>query len=131
MVTSPPWEDESGVRVLRFFKSKQHAEWPQAVNKSDLFPPCPWVVALDLDSGQFQEFLAHGPLQFSAAHNLFPQKILWMSPCAMPPVGLGIPEPAPGTRWTVVYTHTCESLATCAACPQSTVIHKTRRGARK
>jgi hypothetical protein len=125
MNSTSHWEDESGVKVLRFYSSKRRPDWPRPADRTDLFPPCPRVVALDLDSKQFEEF-SQGPLEFSIKYNLYPdQKILWMSPCAMPPVGRGIPAPAPGTRWIVVYNHTCESLATCAACPQTTT--KTRR----
>lgn len=128
MKAKSPWEDESGVRVLRFYSSDSRPDWPQAVTRDDLLPPCPRVVALDLDEDQFEEFVREGPLEFSRKYNLYPdQEILWMSPCAFPPDGKGIPAAAPGTRWTVVYAHTCESLATSAACPQTTTATKRRR----
>jgi len=118
MKRKPPWEDESGVQVLRLYKSKKHPEWPQPVNKSDLCPDFPQVVILDLSAKQFEEF-RKDPLAFAAKYNLYPeQPIKWISHVAMPPIGEGIPLAAEGSRWIVALTHCHASAATAAACPQ-------------
>jgi hypothetical protein len=115
-----PWEEESGVQVLRLYKTKEHPDWPQDVNKTHLHPDWPRVVLLDLTAEQFEDF-CHNPLAFAQEYNLYPeQPILWMSPCALPPIGKGIPRAAHGSRWTVLINHGHMSTATCAACPQTT-----------
>jgi len=119
MNRKPPWEDESGVQVLRLYKSKKHPEWRQHVNKSDLCPDWPQIVVLDLTAEQFEEF-HNNPIAFAEEYKLFPenQKIKWMSHPAMPPTGKGIPQAPEGVRWTVVVNHCHASSATAAACPQ-------------
>jgi hypothetical protein len=118
MNRKPPWEEESGVQVLRLYKTKEHPDWPQDVNKAHLHPDWPRVVMLDLDDKQFMEF-CQNPLAFTKKYNLYPeQPILWMSGCAKPPIGQGIPHAAEGSRWTVALVHTHGSGASCAACPQ-------------
>jgi len=127
MNTNSPWEDESGVKVLRFFDSDLRPDWPKPVKRADLLIPCPEVAVLDLDDGQFQEFAAD-PFAFSKTYKVFPDhEIKWLSPCSFPPAGKGLPEAAPNTRWTVIYEHTCESTATCMACPQTTTMPKRHR----
>ena len=115
-----PWENESGVQVLRLYKSDSYPDWPQAVNKTDLHPDWPRAVMLDLTAEQFSEF-DRDPLAFAKKYNLYPeQPILWMSQCAKPPIGKGIPRATESSRWTVVFPHTPKSSAACAACPQTT-----------
>ena len=102
-----PWEEESGVQVLRLYRTDAHPDWPR-------------VVMLDLTAEQFSEF-DRDPLAFAEKHRLYPeQPILWMSPCAKPPRGKGIPHATESSRWIVAIIHGHESIATCAACPQST-----------
>jgi hypothetical protein len=75
---------------------------------------------LDLEDEQFRDF-CQNPLAFAQKYNLYPeQPILWISPCAKPPIGKGIPKPTDGSRWTVLINHGHQSIATCAACPQTT-----------
>jgi len=120
MKPQPPWEDESGVLVLRLYKSKAYSDWPQDVNKNHLHPDWPRVVILDLTAKQFSEF-DRDPLAFAKKYNLYPeQPILWMSQCAKPPRGKGIPQATEASRWTVVIPHGPKSCASCAACPQTT-----------
>ena len=120
MKTKPPWEEESGVRVLRLYKTEVRPDWPQAVNKTDLCPNWPRIVILDLSAEQFSEF-DRNPLAFATKYNLYPeQPILWMSDCAKPPLGQGIPHATESSRWTVVINHSKPSTGACAACPQST-----------
>jgi hypothetical protein len=119
MKRKPPWEEKSGVRVLRFYKSKKHPEWSQRVKKSDLCPDWPRVVLLDLSAKQFSEF-HENPLAFAKKYKLYPeQPILWASHVAMPPQGQGIPRAKKGSRWTVVLNHCKTSVGTSAACPQT------------
>jgi hypothetical protein len=114
----PPWEDESGVKVLRLYKSKDHPDWHKPVNKKDLHPDWPRVVVLDLDEDQFLDFEAN-PWDFARNHNLYPeQPILWISSCAKPPTGRRIPRAKGKSRWTAVIVHTHGSGASCAAAPQ-------------
>jgi hypothetical protein len=81
----------------------------------------PRVAVLDLSDEEFRVF-DDNPFKYSRVHNLFPeQPILWMSDCVKPPVGKGIPQAAPGTRWTVIINHARVSMATCAATPQKFV----------
>ena len=120
MCPQPPWEDESGVLVLRLYKTDQHPDWDEDVNKPHLHPDWPRTVLLDLSAEQFKEF-DQNPLAFAKKYNLFPeQPILWISDCAKPPRGKGIPQATNSSRWTVVVPHGSLSIATCAACPQST-----------
>jgi hypothetical protein len=120
MPLQPPWEDEYGVQVLRLYRTKQYPDWAQDVNKKHFYPDWPRIVMLDLSAEQFDEF-NQKPLAFAKNHNLFPeQPILWMTPCATPPVGEEVPRTADGSRWTVVIIHGPMSMATSAACPQST-----------
>jgi len=115
-----PWENESGVQVLRLYKSDSYPDWPQAVNKTDLHPDWPRAVMLDLTAEQFSEF-DRDPLAFAKEYKLYAeQPISWISPCAKPPCGKGIPQAAESSRWTVVIIHGHLSYATCAACPQTT-----------
>jgi hypothetical protein len=114
----PPWQREGEVQVLRLYKTAQHGDWPQNVNKSDLHPDWPRIVVLDLKAEEFAEF-DRDPLGFAQNHNLFPeQPIVWMSQCAKPPFGEKVPLPADGSGWTVIIVHGRQSLAACAACPQ-------------
>ena len=107
MKRKPPWEEESGVQVLRLYKTAAHADWPQ-------------VVLLDLTAKQFSEF-DRDPLAFAEKYNLYPeQPISWISPCAKPPHGKGIPRATDSSDWLVVIMHGHDSIADCAACPQST-----------
>ena len=120
MKRKPPWEEESGVQVLRLYRTDAHPDWPRAVNKTDLYPDWPRVVILDLTAEQFREF-CQNPLVFAKKYNLYPeQPILWMSPCAKPPLGQGIPRAAELSGWIVAINHGHDSIATCAACPQTT-----------
>lgn len=119
MKPQPPWENESGVLVLRLYKTEQHPDWSKDVNKEHLHHDWPRVVVLDLSAEQFKEF-HENPLVFSKKYNLYPeQEIRWISHVAMPPIGEGIPQAAEGSRWTALYCHIKASLATVAACPQS------------
>jgi len=121
MDRKPPWEKVSGVQLLRLYKTKEHPDWPQAVNKTDLHPDWPRVVLLDLTAGQFEEF-HQDPLAFAQKYKLYPpeESISWMSHVAMPPIGKGIPRATDSSRWTVITIHTKQTIMTCAACPQST-----------
>jgi hypothetical protein len=125
MKSMTPWEDESGVRVLRLYKSKEHPEWSQPVNKSDLCPDWPRVVLLDLAAEQFEEFHKDA-LAFAEKYNLFPEdeKISWISHPAMPPSGKDIPCATDGSRWIGVLIHTPQTIAVGAACPSSTAKRK-------
>jgi hypothetical protein len=119
MKREPPWEEESGVQVLRLYKTPARPDWPADVKKEDLYSDWPRIVILDLTAAQFSEF-DQNPLAFANKYNLYPeQPILWMSPCAKPPVGRGIPRATDQSRWIVVYEHGSLSMATCAACPLS------------
>ena len=121
MKPKPPWEEESGVRILRLYKTDVHPDWPQAVNKIDLHPDWPRVVILDLTAKQFTDF-NQNPLAFAERHHLYPeQKILWFGQCSKPPLGQGIPRATGKSRWTVVINHCKTSVGTSAACPQTTV----------
>jgi hypothetical protein len=115
-----PWEQESGVQVLRLYRTDAHPDWPRAVNKKDLQPDWPRVVILDLTAEQFSEF-DRDPLAFTKRYNLYPeQPILWMSHCAKPPLGKEIPRATEASGWTVAIIHGPKSCAVCAACPQTT-----------
>jgi hypothetical protein len=116
MRPQPPWEEKDGVLVLRLYKTDQHGDWDEDVNKGDLHPDFPRVVVLDVDEGKFLEF-DRDPWAFAQKHELFPeQNILWMSSCQKPPTGKEIPRLT--DRWTVVIVHTKNSGAACAAAPQ-------------
>jgi hypothetical protein len=120
MCPQPPWENESGVLVLRLYKTDQHPDWDKDVNKTHLHPDWPRVVMLHLTAEQFREF-DKDPLAFSKKYNLFPeQPILWISSCAKPPLGQGIPQATDSSPWTVTIPHGPDSIATCAACPHTT-----------
>jgi hypothetical protein len=120
MDTKRAWEEESGVRVLRLYKTDVRPDWPEAVNKSDLCPDWPRVVILDLSAEQFSEF-EKDPLAFAEKYNLYPeQKILWFGHCSKPPIGKGIPRATETSRWTLVINHCKTSVGTSAACPQCT-----------
>lgn len=117
MKPKPPWEEEPGVRVLRLYKTKEHPDWPQAVNKAHLHPDWPRVVLLDLTAEQFKEF-DRDPLAFANEHNLYPEQPLQvLSHCAKPPNVKGNPG---SENWTVVLIHTRPSIGSCAAGPQNT-----------
>ncbi|MGA9058541.1 MAG: hypothetical protein WB763_18735 [Terriglobia bacterium] len=119
MKPQPPWEDESGVLVLRLYKSDKYGPWLKDVNKAHLHPDWPRIVVLDLSADQFKEF-DQNSLAFAKKYNLFPeQPILWTSPCAKPPIGEGIPRAAESSRYTLVGVHGSFSMFACAACPQS------------
>jgi len=104
------WEEPApGVRVLKLWETDLNPDWPR-------------VVLLDLTGEQFNEF-DRDPLAFAKKHKLYPeQPILWMTPCAKPPIGKGIPRATEPTRWTVVLNHGHQSIATGAACPQTTTV---------
>ena len=104
------WEElPSGVKVLKLWETDLNPDWPR-------------VVMLDLTVERFGEF-DKNPLVFAKKHELYyDQPILWMTPCAKPPVGKGIPRATESSRWTVVINHGHESIATCAACPQTTTL---------
>jgi hypothetical protein len=115
-----PWEDESGVRVLRLYKSEKYPEWPSPVLKADMVPGWPRVVLLDLSAEQFKEFDLD-PYAFTNKYNLYSeQPVLWSSPCAKPPLGKTIPIPGKDCRWIVALVHGPDSEQTVAACPQTT-----------
>ena len=119
MKPQPPWEDESGVLVLRLYKTDKHPGWDNDVNKDQLHPDWPRIVLMDLSEEQFKEF-EKDPLAFDKKHNIFrEQPVLWTSCCAKPPIGKGIPRAAKGSRWTVVRAHGSFSIQACAACPQT------------
>jgi hypothetical protein len=106
--------------VLRLYRTDAHPDWPQDVNKAHLHPDWPQVVLLDLTAEQFKEF-DQNPLAFAKKYKLYPeQPISRISPCAKPPVGKGIPHATDSSRWTAVILHTPASIASSAACPQST-----------
>jgi hypothetical protein len=112
-----PWEVESGVQVLRLYRSKTHGDWGQDVNKKDLWPDWPQIVVLNLSSTQFDEF-QQDHLAFAKKYNLYDQPIKLISHCAMPPMGEGIPRATPLSSYTVVFIHTSDSSVVCEACPQ-------------
>jgi len=108
MKSKSPWEEKSGVRILRLYKTDLLSGWPR-------------VVVLDLSAKQFNEF-HENPLAFGKKYDVYPeQPIRWISHVAMPPAGEGIPHAAKGCRWTVVVNHCKISCATAAACPQTVV----------
>ena len=126
MRPEPPWGVESGVRVLRLYKTDEHPNWKHDVNKQHLQPEWPRIVVLDLDAGQFKEF-DRDPKAFTLKYNIFPeQPIRWMSTCSKPPEGDGIPTAADRSRWTVVVLHGKPSGASSCACPVTTVRPKRR-----
>ena len=104
------WEEPTpGVKVLKLWETDLNPDWPR-------------VVMLDLTVERFGEF-DKNPLVFAKKHELYyDQPILWMTPCAKPPLGKGIPQATESSRWTVVINHGHESIATCAACPQTTTL---------
>ena len=121
MKPKPPWEEESGVRILRLYRTKEHPDWPKDVNKPHLHPDWPRVVLLDLTAEQFKDF-DQDPLAFTKKHKVYPEQPLqWMSCCAKPPIGKGIPRAKPSSRWLVVMPHGKPSIGACAACPQSII----------
>jgi hypothetical protein len=101
------WEERApGVRVLKLYGSELNTDWPR-------------IVMLDLTAERFREF-AQDPLAFDKTYRLYPeQPILWISSCAKPPLGEGLPRAVESSRWTVVLVHGHRSCATCAACPQT------------
>jgi hypothetical protein len=108
----PKWEKTKpatgrGVRALRLCGNpdRNHGEehWPR-------------VVILDLTEKQFREF-EKNPKKFAEHHKLYPdQPIRWMSHCAKPPLGEGIPQPA--TSWTAMIIHGKPSIGVAGAVPQ-------------
>jgi hypothetical protein len=122
----PPWAVESGILVLRLYKTDGHPNWNRDVNKDHLQPDWPRIVMMDLDADQFKEF-DDDPLEFTWKYNLFPeQPIQWISDCAKPPVGEEIPMAADDSRWVVLVNHGKPSGATCCACPVSTIARPKR-----
>lgn len=121
MKPKPPWEDSSGVQLLRLYRTDKYPDWKQAVNKGDLQPDWPRVVLLDLTAQQFQEF-HQDPLAFTQKYEVFPreQPVSWISPIAMPPSGKGIARATASSRWTLALIHTLQTIVTGAACPQDT-----------
>ena len=127
MRPEPPWEVESGVLALRLYQTDEHPNWKHDVNKQHLQPEWPRIIVLDLDAGQFKEF-DRNPKAFTLKYKLFPeQPIRWMSGCAKPPAGPGIPTAADDSHWTVLLLHGKPSGATCCACPVITVRRRKRR----
>ncbi|MGA2608465.1 MAG: hypothetical protein ABSH01_13550 [Terriglobia bacterium] len=102
------WEELlSGGKVLKLWETDLNPDWPR-------------VVVLTLTAELFSEF-DRNPLAFAEKHKLYgEQPVLWTSHCAKPPRGKGIPEATESSSWTVVINHTKDSLATFAACPQTT-----------
>jgi hypothetical protein len=127
MKAKSPWEEESGIKMLRLYKSKEHPEWAQPVHKADLCPDWPRVVLLDLTAEQFEEF-HQDPLAFAEKYKLYPpdESISWISHVALPPIGKGIPRATGSSRWTVATIHNPQTISTCAACPQSAIERKTK-----
>ena len=120
MNAESPWQEESGVRILRLYKAEVSADWPKKVEKGDLCPDWPRIVILDLDADQFKEF-EHNPLAFTWKYKLYPEQPLrWISHCAKPPLGEGIPKATEDSRWIVILLHGKPSGGTCCACPIST-----------
>jgi hypothetical protein len=120
MKPKPPWENESGVQVLRLYKTDQHPDWPKDVNKEDLHHDWPRIVVLDLTAEQFKEF-DQDPLAFANKYNLYPeQPLLALSHCARPPHVKGNPGPPVAANWMVVVVHPSPSMGVCAAAPQNT-----------
>ena len=116
----PPWENETGVQILRLYSSEDHPDWQEDVNKSNLHPDWPRIVLLDLSTEELEEF-EKDPLAFDRKYKLFPeQPIRWISHCAKPPIGDGIPKAAKHSRWTLVVHHSKPSVATCCASPHDT-----------
>ena len=106
----PDWEESEGITHSKLCGN------PDPGHGGDDWPR---IVVLDLSSEDFEEF-DNNPVKFCREHNLFPeQPVLWASGCARPPLGKGIPQPAPDTRWTVTVNHAKVSMATSAAVPQS------------
>jgi hypothetical protein len=101
------WKElAKGVRVLRLYGSALNPTWPR-------------IIILDLAAEQFQEF-EQDPLAFDRKHKLYPdQPTLWVSQCAKPPLGQGIPRWTRSTAWTVVLVHGKDSCLSCASCPQT------------
>jgi hypothetical protein len=118
MNRKPPWENKSGIQILRLYSTEDHPNWQEDVNKSDLHPGWPRIVLLDLSAEEFEEF-QKDPFAFDQKYGLFPeQPMRWMSHCAKPPVGEGIPKPDKRARWILVVNHSKPSVVSCCACPQ-------------
>ena len=102
------WEGEDDLQVTRFCGN------PDGDHDGDDWPR---VVILHLSAEEFLLF-DQDPVEYARENDLFPeQPIRWMSGCAKPPVGDGIPQAAEGTSWTVIINHGKPSLATSAAIP--------------
>lgn len=107
------WDKAKGVQVARLCAN------PDPKHRGEDWPR---VAVLDMSAQEFAEF-DNDPLKFAQKYSLYPeQPIQWMSTCAKPPLGIGVPEAAPGTRWTVTILHAKVSMATCAATPQEFVL---------
>jgi len=108
MKPEPPWEKESGIQVLRLYKSQGHPEWAKPVNKADLHPDWPQVVLLDLTTDQYKEFLKD-PKAFANKHNLFPQAVRRISTFPKPRKVKGGPGKADLLSYTLVAVHNHDS----------------------
>jgi hypothetical protein len=109
------WEDEKllpGAKIVRLCGN------PNATHTGEHWPR---ITVLDLLPDQFKEF-DDNPFLFTYKYNLYPdpgQQIQWISQCAKPVLGVGIPMADTKTRWTVIIIHGPRSAATCAAMPQT------------
>jgi hypothetical protein len=102
-LSKPKWEERApDIRVLKLYGSELNPDWPR-------------IVVLDLTAERFQEF-EQDPLAFDRKYSLYPdQPTLWVTQCAKPPLGQGIPRAAESSRWTVVLVHGKDSCLACAA----------------
>jgi hypothetical protein len=107
------WKESApGVRVLKLYDPDLSPDWPR-------------IIILDLTAERFQEF-ERDPLAFDRTHKLYPeQPTLWVTQCAKPPRGQGIPRWAESTGWRVVLDHGKTSGLACAARRQADGIFKT------
>jgi hypothetical protein len=104
------WEEVNGLRMMRLCGNPddghQGEHWPR-------------ILVLDLSAEQYDEF-QEDPLQFTIEYSLYPeQPIRVMCDCAKLPMGDGIPEPDPDSRWTVIIWHGRPSGALCISGPQN------------
>jgi hypothetical protein len=104
----PDWEDADCGKISRLCGNSdsghQGDDWPR-------------VVVLHLSADEFKLF-DDNPLEYARDHQLFPdQPIMWMASCAKPPYGKGVPQPVPGTGWTVTIVHAKPSSAASAGVP--------------
>lgn len=118
MKPQPPWENESGVLVLRLYKTKKFPDWPKDVNKPHLHADWPRIVLVDLTPDQFKEF-DRDPLAFANKYNLYPeQPIKVISAYAKLPRGQGTPQSAGSSGCLGIVIHGVTSAAVFVACPQ-------------